>query len=1029
MEKDMEYKCKRCGEQFAIDEHTKVCPHCNLPISIENDIGGAMKRAQVRKVQTEADLKQLVTNYENSGDPKELKTVLSAWDTYTDLPDFNRVWRSFIILSAGAAVSRKDGELQAVLKNHARDFDSRRTGSDLFLSLLKTHPKLGTTSDWEELIKRTHGDQTQFAVICDSIIHCIHQEKDKAFAIEIFNIFYSKKDAWADAGRTYIRALLSSDRIASEVFPTPAFRGTTRKFAANLKSYCKHHLGGHGMPLEETKVWKNFLDAEKARKKRNTLIVSCVSGLLIAAALSVLLFLNAIRTDSIAFSVEKVIEVTYGDEPKDFLKDFHVSYQKNSGAVVTEPITDKMVGYDPEKLGEQTVYFEFKGVRASVTIIVKKLQLETPKLTQYGNYVQWEAVPHAQYYAVYVNATSVETQTTTSLSYNLSTNANHGNLKVTVRAFTEDDKYEPSAPSDPLWVDKLEAPQNLVYTDGRLIWNRVDGATVYELTVNGTPYTVSTPECQVDFVQGENTITIIARDASEQTVHGVATQTIFYGKLDAITGMSYADDKVSWQASANATSFAVYVDGIYWKDFSRNYFSIEGDGFADAFGSGIHEIGIVCKTATMGIEPSNQNSYHVAIGNHITMVDGTLSWSDIGLGATYFISVNGTTYTTDTAYLSAQQCDWKVGDNTVTLQARVDGTEYVCETVTVVKQAPPSLSVSDSGWSADSNSNNRYSIDGGTWSTGLPNIDTLSPGAHTIRAKRIVASSQLLELESEEITLKLMRAEAPSIQVAGGVLQCAYDTSRYALKIFYATSGSSNWTAATSVDEIVQGGQYQMKASLVPLASAFPEFDAMLASSHSAAITVTKLPCPSVIYNPDTHILTSDQPGARFYYLDEAGTEHEIIGGDTQNMPNGVFLIYARLNATEDGVLSSAITPAYKQVSVFNVNIDFHVNALQNQNVCNLTFEGCNDINELSFTYKIEYFDANGTLVGSMDRTSEPPITITTKAADGAILWTQLTYFHPQFSSCSYQDFRTFKITVFIDFGNETLVREASTYK
>ena len=1026
----MNYKCKQCGEQFAVDENTKACPFCGLPISVENDAGGDVKRAVERKVQTAADLRALVAAYGESGDSKDVKTLVSAWDEYTDLPDFNRVWRNFIINAAGAAVARKDKELQPVLKNHAIDFDSRREDSDLFLSLLKTYPKLGTINDWEDLIQRTHGDQTQFAVICDSIVYCIIKGKSKSFAVEIFNLFFSKKEEWVEAGRKYIRALLSSDEIAVDVFPASAFNGATRKFAVNLKTYCKKYLDGdHSIALEHTKVWENYIAAEKARKKRKVIIASVTLAVLIAIAIGVVVFLNATNTDTISFTVDKVIEVTYGDEPAEFLKDYYVSYEKNSGELVTESLVDKMNGYQAENIGEQTVQFEFKGVTVTVTLIIKKFQLETPVLSQVGNYAKWEPVPHAQYYAVYVNATAVETEQTTSLSYDLTTNAKYGELKITVRAFTDDTKYDASPTSDPLTVIKLEAPRDLVYGGGKLMWTAVAGATTYELTVNGTPFTVSVPECPVDFVQGDNTVTINAKSNDENVIFGVTTQTIFYGRLDPITGMSYENGNVYWTAGEAVKSFSVYVNGTYWKDFSRNYFSVKNDGFVDSFAEGVHEISIVCKTAAMGIEPSEMKGYRVAIGNHITMSDGKLSWAGIGQGATYFVSVNGATYTFGENYIAQSECNWKNGNNIVTVNARLGGVEHICETVTIVKHSAPSISVSDSGWATDNNANNRYSVDGGAWSATLPDVSSLGAGDHTVRAKCTVAAGALFELESDEVEIKIKRASTPAIYVGGGTIQSSYDVESYTMKIFYASVGSNNWIAISSAEEIVNAGDYKLRAILVPKASAFPSYSGFLSSEYSAVVTAKKPAWPTVTYNRDTHMLTSNPVGAQFYYTDENGVEHEIVGGNTSNLPGGAFSVYARLNSAEDGVLNSANTPEYKRVSVFNLNIDFQANALQNQNVCNVTFGGCADISELTFTYKIEYFGADGSLVGGMDRTKEPPITISTKTPDGTTIWTQLTYYHPQYSTGSYNDIKSFKITVNIIFGTDVLIREATTYK
>ena len=70
----------------------------------------------------------------------------------------------------------------------------------------------------------------------------IVKNKDKPFAIEVFNYIKLKGEAWAEIGAVYIRALLYNDEIANEVLGVKAFNVLTSKFAKDLKSYCKKFL-------------------------------------------------------------------------------------------------------------------------------------------------------------------------------------------------------------------------------------------------------------------------------------------------------------------------------------------------------------------------------------------------------------------------------------------------------------------------------------------------------------------------------------------------------------------------------------------------------------------------------------------------------------------------------------------------------------------------------------------------------------------------------------------------------------------
>lgn len=1017
----MNYKCKKCGTELVLDGKMQVCECCSLAISAENDTTGNLKKAldQISTISREYDV---------DGASKNVMTIISSWDKYSVLPDFNNVWRELIIGVTGSAVAKKDKELMPVLKNHARDFDSQREGSSLLLTLLKTYPKLGTINDWEDIIQQTYGDESKFAVICDSIIYCILKGKSKSFAIEIFNLFAAKGSDWIDAGRKYIRALLSSEEIASEVFPVSSFNASCCKFAVNLRNYCKKYLeGDHKIAIEETKVWENYTVAVKARKKRNIIIASSICAVIVCIAIGVAIFLGSVNRSTIEFKVDKVIEVTFGQEPREFLDGYTVTYKLNSGKEITEPVHNLLQGYDKDKLGEQTVELVFKGARVQATVIVKKSQLSAPRVTQQGNYIVWEPVPHAEYYAVYINAAVTETQTTTNLSYDISADNSFGELNITVRAFTSDTYYEASVQSESLRVVKLEAPKNIAYANGILTWSAVEGACSYELKVNGTPYNVTEPKCTLALISGDNTVTINAKGENDNVIFGVTNQNIFYGKLNPITQMTYSGENVSWEAEDSAKSFAIYVDGVYWKDLSRSYFSVENDGFAQAFGNGVHQIGIVCKTSVMGIEASDKKEFAVAIGNLITMGDGKLSWTSLGQSATYFVTVNGTRMTLSDSYIALKDCTWRDGENTVSVSASVGGVEHICQTARVIKHVSPKISVENGILVTENKEGDSFKLDSGEWSSTIPDLSSLLAGEHTIYAVRN-GKLGALEISSEQIEIKLIRAQAPTLSVVAGKINCLYDSEKYELSIFCAPVGSENYNKISSADEIAVAGDYIVRATLTPKASVFSGYKGLLSSEYSATVNAHKPSYPTVAYDKITHILSSDTPGAKFYYM-QNGVEYEIIGGNTSSMPGGVFTVYARLNSTADGVLHSLNTPEHLRVSVFNLNIDMQVNALQNSNTCNATFGGCSEIDSLTFTYKFIYYDINGNEVGGMDMTAQPPITVKTKTNDGSTIWKQLTYYHQQFSTGSFNDIRSFKLIVYIQFDNEILIREATSYK
>ncbi len=994
----MEIVCP-CGKSLKVfDENPVKCPGGHI-VSAAQDMSGAYQKALERLEATEMKFKRIVQTYKTSGDSTEIKAAVSA--TYGEYMHFfhksESVWRDFITQAAGEALSKQDKELQTFLKAHAierdrangTDYNGEQRQKSLFRALLSSHPRLGSNNDWDALIISTRGDLREFATLCDSIVRYLAEKKDTAFALDIFSLMQAKstdrkaldkKDGkmklqqqhWIEICECYLRGLFSNSETANRIFTVEIFKGSARarkSFAQMIAYRNKYLTGQRAITIETTEAYRNYVTVRKIIKRRRT--VACIAVLTVMAAMLVALniYFSAVNKDTVAFSFDKVIEVTYGDDLS--LDGYYLSYQKNSGEKVQLPLTEKMIfDYDPNKVGvQQTAYFEFSGVKAPVTIIVSAAQLETPRLTQSGNYVTWEMVPNADSYAVFVNATEVKANETSELRYDLSSNALFGELTVTVRATSSAGKYVSSEMSEPIKVTKLEAPKNFEYSNGKLTWSPVEGATGFELTVNGTPYVTTAPECTLSLIRGNNEITVIATSSDKYVINGVTNRyNLYYNRLDPISSMSYSNGSVYWQASEDAKMFRVYVDGVQWKDFSRNNFSFEHDGFSQAFGSGAHKIEIVCMTSASGVESSDKKGFNVIFGNKVTMSGGLVQWDNIGVGSTYFVSVNGQLHTYSDSYFSVSDGEWQEGLNHVSIVARLNGEEFICDSFTVTKHPTPALSATNSGWITDHSGYELYSVNGGAWTDTLPDISSIAPGTYTVKVKRTTSAADAFELESDTAQITLHKPKTPVIKLNAGTLEySSFDSETFELVLEYFDADVESWTSIPSLSAIVQAGNYSLRAYLRAKPGA-AGFDYYLSSDTSAEIAAAKPEAPDVIYDPEAGLITSSIAGAKFYYTDENGTEQEIVGGKVSNLPGGVFSVYARLNATQANTLHSENTPVGKRVSVFNLDIEFLVNAIAGSNQCYFVFKGCDDIDAITYSYKINYLNVLNQVIGSLDK-------------------------------------------------------------
>lgn len=1026
LEQITEEKKKNAGSVHSSPNTPKAHPQTSFE-SVGDDrkkqAAGGHASQHTAKEHDFKNLEQIARAYETTGKSKYIHAALDSFGKNVALLNMENNWRPFFVEVARIAIEKDDVELQTYLKIRAKDYDKERGDSDLFYRLFSACPNLLSNNDWMGLIKEANGDSHAFSKICEPLIRYIAQTCDRSFAIDVFKYLRKrgkKDEGWATLCKEYARALFSNKAIAENVFTKSVFfkQGNARKFAKQCRS------GLHGtVAIEATRVWENYVAAVKMMKGLAMAGFFAVIAVIVAGLIAFYMYLSSVDKNTVSFTVDKIIEVTYGD--KISLDGYYLTYRTHGGDDSKEPLTESMlVGYDPESVGsQQSAYFEFQGVKEPVTIIVKATQLDTPKLTQSGNYITWETVPYAESYAIFVNASEVKTNEISGLRFDLSEISAFGELTVTVRAMSHSGKYIASEMSAPLTVTKLEAPKNIEYSSGKLTWNAVEGATGYELTVNGIPYFAAAPECMLSFNRGFNEVTIIAKSSDPSVIPGVSTKSnMYYNQLDPITSMAYRDGTVSWQASADAKIFRVYVDGVQWKDFSRSNFSFENDGFAKDFGNGTHKIEIVCMTSVSGVENSEKAGYNVVFGNKASMNNGLISWQNIGVGSTYFVYVNDTLYTYSDSYFSTSDCTWQSGMNEVSIIAKLSGEEYICESFTVKKQVAPTISVADMGWFLENTGYELYSLNGREWTSTLPDISTIAAGTHIIKAKRTVSAPDAFEIESDTVQITVNKPKAPAIRLNAGVIECSvFDSESLELMLEYYDADIASWISINSVEALIHAGEYRIRAYFRTKANV-GGYDFCISSDRSAEIKALKPAAPNVIYDAATGRLSSSVPGAKFYYTDENGKEHEIPEGKVSNLPGGVFKVYARLNATDSNTLNSQNTPTQEQISVFNMDIEFMVTPIAGSNQCNLVFSGCNDIDSITYSYQIKYLDASGQVIGGLDKSNSFVTQGKTNPSSDTIVCLINYRIGGEFNgSYTHSDVSKIEVTVFIDGGTETL--------
>ena len=111
----------------------------------------------------------------------------------------------------------------------------------------------------------------------------------------------------------------------------------------------------------------------------------------------------------------------------------------------------------------------------------------------------------------------------------------------------------------------------------------------------------------------------------------------------------------------------------------------------------------------------------------------------------------------------------------------------------------------------------------------------------------------------------------------------------------------------------------------------------------------------------------------------------------------------------------------------FAIGTEFKLSAL-NDRQCYFVFNNCKDIETLTYSYKIEYLDADGNVVGELDKT-DTETTSGKSSADADYIRDVVKYRTADSdyeSGKSWDDVDKILVTIVITSGTETLQRSAT---
>lgn len=301
-------KCNTCGEVFNYVKGTTRCPTC----------GGDIDLTQIPNLTSlQNELDETVEKYQRGGSREEILDIINKQSDYIDYPNFDIIWNKFIKDTVKAAIHREDTKLQNEIKKHAEKIEGQN--GKLFGDILKDHPELGVIDDWRKLISKSGNDELELNELVRAMIECIHKNNSIRHASDMFDIFSSGDEDFSEAGKKFVKALLTNKDISNSMFTIAEFEKNdtkTNEFAKKLRKYCEDN--GLDFEFNNSALWKSCNEAytrRKKKEKRKTMIISTVIvAVIVIVAVCIAMNLSSSGTSgSIRLSLGKAIDTAFGE--------------------------------------------------------------------------------------------------------------------------------------------------------------------------------------------------------------------------------------------------------------------------------------------------------------------------------------------------------------------------------------------------------------------------------------------------------------------------------------------------------------------------------------------------------------------------------------------------------------------------------------------------------------------------------------------------------------------------------------------
>jgi hypothetical protein len=560
--------------------------------------------------------------------------------------------------------------------------------------------------------------------------------------------------------------------------------------------------------------------------------------------------------------------------------------------------------------------------------------------------IKYDGVLHADGYVISKDGTALGTVDKTSYDFPLtSTSENEEAYTFAVRATSTAPNILDSINAATISVTKLATPQNVRIENGTILWDAVNKAINYEVSIDGNVYTTTTNSYTIASI-GEGTHTLKVRSIGDHKT--ILASKWANGsnivKLKAPTNLQInKSHTLTWDAVSSATSYKVITDN--------------GTKSENAVGAS-YNVPTITSSTTLTVKAvgdggfvmdsdlsSPMSLYTLNAPTGLAVNNGQITWNPVEHASSYTVTVGsyveeatGTSLALDT--YAAQNYAIKV--KAIGQGVYFDSVYSTPMTVTILPTVDSISFSAENGisWVAVSQATGyRVFVDGVTHDVAYdvlsykPNF--ITSGTHTVKVRALGDdTSKILPSEWKETTTTAQLLSAPANMAVSrtdkGVLVTA-DIDSHA-SAFVVSYGGTEHSATTGSVEIptTTAGTNDVYCYCKGDGTIYVD------SEHTSTVKVTVLAAPSkdsILFKKDTadpnlyNVSWADVTGAEAYMVkirkytsDTAYTDYAESKQDTASIPvdtTGIVKITVSIKAisSDSLTLASDYTSATSYVS------------------------------------------------------------------------------------------------------------------